>query len=160
MSIPASSIQNRSTPPCLSKTGFTLLEVLVSLVITGMVIAVFFQIMSSGLRLEYNADKGVKKVVEMDQAFKALLASDVRDRDFQWEGESDGSSWTLLIQQVDTEQTRAYSDDTLHAASELYRYIFKYKTSKSREWTLVRYVQHEPGFFDEDFKRRHFQGRF
>jgi len=156
VSISVSRIRHLSGFSCKFKTGFTLLEVLVSLVITGMVLAVFFQIMSSSLRLEHSAGKAVEEAVHMEQVFKTLLAGDVRDSDFQWEGEKDGNTWTLQIQEVDTEQTRAHSENTLHMRSELYRYIFEYQSRKGKTWTLVRYVQHEPDFFDEDFKRRHF----
>ncbi|WP_291323174.1 prepilin-type N-terminal cleavage/methylation domain-containing protein [Desulfonatronospira sp.] len=140
-----------------NKEGFTLLEVLVALVITGMTVAVFFQVLSAGLKLEFASMQRTVETVHVNQKFNAILAADVRDSNFEWEGEDNHGDWRLHIEQVDTEQTRAHSDDQLQVGSDLYRYVFEYQYHQGRKWTLLRYVQHETGFFDQDFKRRHFQ---
>ena len=142
--------------PQKQRAGFTLLEVLVAMVITGTVVVVFFQVLSAGLRLEYSAEQRTQEVVDLDQAFKAVLARDVRSDDFQWQGEQDGNTWELRIEEVDTQQTRAHTEDALQNTSELYRYVFEYQSRTGRKWTLSRYVQQEPGFFSEDFRRRYF----
>ncbi len=137
-------------------TGFTLLEVLVAMVITGMAAAVFFQILSSGMRLEFDSAKRIQEVINLNQTFNEVLLSDIRKPEFQWEGEKLGDAWALHIVHVDTDKTRPRLDETLYVRSELYRYVFEYQTEDGREWTLMRCVQHAPDFFDEDFKRKHF----
>ncbi len=137
-------------------SGFTLLEVLVALVITGMSVAVFFQVISSGLRLEFAAVNRTSQAVHMEQTFRNLMADDVRESGFDWQGEDDKGVWELSLEQVETEQTRAHTEHQLQAGSELYRYVFDYHSRDGRKWTLVRYVRYEPDFFDEDFKRRQF----
>jgi len=137
--------------------GFTLLEVLVALVITGMTVAVFFQVLSSGLQLEFASMQRTAETVKVNQKFNEVVASDVRDSDFEWRGGDDHGSWSLRIEQVDTEQTRAHSDDQLQVDSDLYRYVFQYQSHRGREWTLFRYAQHAADFFDQDFKRQHLQ---
>lgn len=139
------------------KAGFTLIEVLVSLVITGMVVTVFFQILSAGIRLEFSSAGRTGEIVELRQIFSTLISRDVRADDFQWQGELDGDFWSLSVEEAETIRTNADSETFLNLDSELYRYVFEYTGKDAREWTLVRYVQYEPGFFSEDFKRIHFQ---
>lgn len=139
------------------KAGFTLIEVLVSLVITGMVVTVFFQILSAGIRLEFSSAGRTGEIVVLRQVFSTLISQDVRADDFQWQGELEGDFWSLRVEEAETIRTSADSETFLNLDSELYRYVFEYTGKDAREWTLVRYVQYEPGFFSEDFKRIHFQ---
>jgi hypothetical protein len=136
---------------------FTLIEVLVSLVITGMVVTVFFQILSAGIRLEFSSAGRTDEIVDLRQVFSSLMSQDVRADNFQWQGELDGDFWSLRVEESETLRTNADSETFLNLDSELYRYVFEYTGKDAREWTLVRYVQYEPGFFSEDFKRIHFQ---
>jgi prepilin-type N-terminal cleavage/methylation domain-containing protein len=142
---------------CGGKThGFTLIEVLVALVITGMAVTVFFQILSSGIRLEFTSAQRTGDVVNLKQAFEAVISRDVQDRGFEWQGEYDHGSWSLQIEQAETLKTHVDADESLNIDTELYRYVFEYKSEDGREWTLVRYAQYEPDFFSEDFKNLHF----
>lgn len=136
--------------------GFTLMEVLVALVITGMAVTVFFQVMSAGIRLEFSSAGRTSVVLEAGQIMGRLMALDVRDDDFHWQGEENGSVWSLEIQEVETLKNRQSWDDFLKLNSELYRYVFIYKNGNNQELTMVRYVQYYSDFFSEDFKRRHF----
>ena len=149
-------IWNAASKPVSLEKGFTLLEVLVALVITGMAAAVFFQILSSGMRLEFDSAKRIREIINLNQSFTKVIASDVRNPEFKTKGEAFGGAWSLRIEQVDTDKTRIPSQDTLSVDSELYRYVFKYQTEDGREWILIRYVQHEPDFFDIEFKSNHF----
>ncbi len=147
----------KNTCTVFRQNGFTLMEVLVAMVITGMAVAVFFQIISSSIRLEYNSIQRTSEAVKVSQAFGKAMALDVRKNDFNWQGEHEEDSWSLRIEPVDTQKTRSYIEENhLRLSSELYKYVFKYRTHEGREWILVRYVQHEKGFFDEDFQMRHF----
>ena len=149
-------IKNAASKPVRQEKGFTLLEVLVALVITGMAAAVFFQILSSGMRLEFDSAKRTRDIVNLNQTFNKVLVSDIRKPEFKKEGETVGGSWSLRIEQVETDKVCNYSRDALNVRSELYRYVFEYRTEGGREWVLMRYVQHEPDFFDLEFKAKHF----
>lgn len=139
--------------------GFTLLEVLVAMIITGLVVTVFFQLLSAGLRLEYRADQGTQGILDLGQAWTQVIAQDVREDDFQWEGELEQGSWSLEIEPVETEM-RAWRDldqeHGLQLSSELYRYIFSFRSAEDRQWALIRYVRYDPDFFSDEFKRIHF----
>lgn len=142
---------------CGGKThGFTLIEVLVALVITGMTVTVFFQILSAGIRLEFSSDQRTGQVLNVKQVFGSVINQDVREDDFEWQGEYLDGSWTLQIEQVETLETYVDSEDPMRLDSELYRYVFEYTSQDGREWTLVRYAQYSPEFFNEDFKDTHF----
>ncbi|WP_198146009.1 PulJ/GspJ family protein [Desulfonatronovibrio magnus] len=138
------------------RQGFTLIEVLVALVITGTVVTVFFQVLSAAMRLEYSAAERVAETIYMRQAYNLVMAQDVRDDDFQWEGQEDDYQWVLTIEPVETLKTQSESDETLQIDSELYRYVFKYQSKNGRQWVIERYLQHEPDYFSEDFQRIHF----
>ena len=81
-------------------TGFTLMEVLVALVIAGLVVGVFFQVLASGLRLEFRSAEVVREVTEIRRIMDALMAMDVQDSEFAWSGEDVGLSWSLGIEPV------------------------------------------------------------
>ncbi len=136
--------------------GFTLIEVLVALVITAMVVTVFFQVLSAGMRLEYISVKRTGDMVQLKQVFGSVIAMDIQDDNFKWSGEHGDGRWTLGIEEVETLKSQLDSDEALQLDSELYRYVFEYENQDGHKWTLVRYVQYEPGFFSEDFRRVHF----
>ncbi len=123
-----------------------------ALVITGLTVTVFFQLLSSGLRLEYNADQTVARVVDLGQTYNHVLNQDVRESDFPWQEDLESFSWTLKIERVETMETIAESDNPINLTSELYRYVFDFKSKDHREWKIIRYVQHDPGYFSQDFR--------
>lgn len=143
-------------PQPLNAKAFTLIEVLVAMVITGLVITIFFQLLSAGIRLEYRSVQLTKNVLHVGQAFTEVLSEDVRQTDFEWRKEGNGNVRTLSIEPVETLKTHLDSEQPIKLASELYRYVFEYTTEDKRQWTIVRYVQHDPDFFSEDFKSTHF----
>ncbi len=136
--------------------GFTLLEVLVAVVITGTVVTVFFQILSAGMRLEFKAQQRRAEVLEVSQAYQNLLAQDSREDDFVWQQEGGDLSWKLRIEEVETVEMNSQAEDPLKLDSEIYKYVFEYVAPSGRTWTVTRLVRHDPGFFSEDFKRDHF----
>ncbi len=140
----------------MNPKGFTLIEVLVAMVITGLVVTVFFQLLSAGIRLEYRSIQRTKDVLNVGQAFTEVLSRDVREPDFEWRKEDKGTVRTLRIEPVETLKTHMESEQPIKLSSELYRYVFEYATEDKRQWIIVRYVQHDPDFFSEDFKSTHF----
>lgn len=140
----------------LKPPGFTLLEVLVAVVITGTVVTVFFQILSAGMRLEFRAQERTAEVLKVSQVYQDLLARDCREDDFVWQQESGDQTWKLRVEEVETVEMNSQGEDPLNLDSELYRYVFEYTGPSGRTWTLTRLVRHDPGFFSEDFKRDHF----
>lgn len=143
-------------PPPLNPKGFTLIEVLVAMVITGLVVTVFFQLLSAGIRLEYRSIQRTKDVLNVGQAFAKVLSEDVRQTDFEWRKEDKGNVRILRIEPVETLKTHMESEQPIKLTSELYRYVFEYTNEDKRRWTIVRYVQHDLDFFSEDFKSTHF----
>lgn len=132
--------------------GFTLIEVLVALVITGTVITVFFQVLSAGMKLEYSASERTEQVVDLTQAYSNILSQDVQDEGFEWEGEYNGSFWNFRIEHVETLKTHSETDESFNLDTELYRYVFEF-TKGGRDWQITRLMQHDPDFFSDDFKR-------
>jgi predicted hydrolase (HD superfamily) len=130
--------------------------VLVAMVITGLVVTVFFQLLSAGIRLEYRSIQRTKDVLNVGQAFAKVLSEDVRQTDFEWRKEDKGNVRILRIEPVETLKTHMESEQPIKLTSELYRYVFEYTNEDKRRWTIVRYVQHDPDFFSEDFKSTHF----
>lgn len=142
-------------------TGFTLLEVMVSLLIVSLVVTVYLQIFSSGLKLEYNSRQHMQKLKQAQQKFETLLQEDVRSEDFQWEGEKDGFKWSLEIKPVEVKDQPISEETSLKINSELYQFIFHYYgSSKKNPIKFTRYVQYSPDFFSLQFKKDHFDYSF
>ncbi len=141
--------------PGSNQKGFTLIEVLVALVVTGLVMTVFFQLLSAGVRLEYKAVVKTKDVLELKRILREIQAGDVQDKDFEWQKGKDGHMRVLRIEPVETLKLQAESDESIRLSSELYRYVVEY-TDNEKKWTVVRYICHDPDYFSEDFKNRHF----
>ena len=137
--------------------GFTLMEVLVALVIAGLVVGVFFQVLAAGLRLEFRSAEVVREVTEIRRIMDALMAMDVQDSEFAWSGEDFGLSWSLGIEPVETVHKRGDLPEEVRLPGELYRYVLAYSMDRGRQGRIVRYVWYEPGFFHEEFKRTHFR---
>lgn len=139
------------------EAGFTLLEVLVALVITGLTVTVFLQLLSAGMRLEYRSLQRTQEIMDLEQALNKVLVQDVREDDFQWEGELGQGSWSLDIEPVQTRMQEPEDEEQgLQMPKELYRYVFTYSQEKGREWRVERYVLYDPDFFSDEFKRLHF----
>lgn len=136
--------------------GFTLLEVLVSLTIVAMTVTVFFQLISSGMKLEHRSGQRVDAAVRAQQMFERLQIRDVREDDFEWQGEDNGCAWDLAIRPEDI-QSMQMDDDTpaMKKETELYTYIFGYTCRDDREIVLERMVVVGPNFFSDQFKKDH-----
>lgn len=143
-------------PP--AQAGFTLMEVLVAVVIVGLTVTVFFQLLSGSLRLEARGRETASAVVEARMLFDQLMAMDLRDDGFPWSGEADGRSWSVSMQAVDApDPLDAAQADRLsvRTPSELYRIELDFTTRGGRAVSLTLYRDFEPGYLTDDFKDEH-----
>ncbi len=144
-----------------SSTGFTLLEVLVSLLIVSLVVTVYFQLISSGMKLEYKSRQHMQRLTEAYQKFESLIQKDVRSEDFQWKGEEKGYKWSLEIKPLEIKEQPLSEETSLKLSSELYQFIFLYSSSSNNKpIKFIRYVHYSPNFFSLEFKQDHFDMSF
>lgn len=141
----------------LKQDGFTLIEVLVSMVIVALVVTVYFQLLSSGMKLEYKSRQHTRELLVAQQVFESILQKDVRSDDFKWEGEDREHKWTLDIKAIDIQEENIDEDILLKKPSELYQLTFKFFVSKNGFIKLIRYVRFDPNFFSEEFKNKHLE---
>ena len=139
------------------ENGFTLLEVLVSLVIVSLVVVVYFQLMSAGMKLELQSRERVDKLLAARQTFASLSLQDVRDDDFQWKGSAEPYVWRLEIQAVEMQNATLEEQTPLKLNSELYKYTFQFFEREQKLLSLTKYVRYDPGFFSQEFKNEHLQ---
>ena len=144
------------TEPADMPQGFTLIEVLTAMVITGTVIAVFFQVLSAAMRLELSTVDRTAQIIDARQVFAGLSVLDVRESDFAWEGRRNGFSWSLRLEEVETLDHQWEGESIAVPDSELYRYVFEHQSQDKTTISIIRYIQHHPGHFSDDFKRTHF----
>jgi prepilin-type N-terminal cleavage/methylation domain-containing protein len=137
--------------------GFTLLEVLVSMIIVSLVVVVYFQIMSAGMKLEHSSRERIDRLLRARHIFDQLLLQDVRADDFKWRGEDGGCLWTLDIETVESRRSRSIEQTPLTIESELYRFVFRYRQADRELVRFVQYVSYDPGFFSDQFKDEHLE---
>lgn len=139
--------------------GFTLMEVLVAMVIVGLVVVVFFQLLSGSLGLELKSRQKIETALLARQTFDDLMRQEVRSDDFVWEGTVAGHPWTLTIAELDAEKI---DDDTpaevrLQHTSGLYAFTFTMFDSARRTGSFRLYLEqaYPTGHFSEAFLQRH-----
>lgn len=139
--------------------GFTLLEVLVSVVIVSLVVTVFFQLLSSGIKLEYKSRHKIQDLLHAQQQFEDLLQEDMRSDDFKWQGSGKTFNWVLNIEPVEIVQLEETDNATIQLPGELYRFVFQWKSQESSPISLTRYVRYDLNFLSHEFKETHFTKR-
>lgn len=141
-----------------AQNGFTLLEVLISLTIVALSVTVYLQLMSAGMKLEYQSGETIALAVQAEQCFEQLQRRDVREDDFQWQGEDDDCTWQLTIEPTDI-QVQKWEEDqiTLTKNTELYTYILTYACPNEQPMVFRRVVVVDPNFFSDQFKNEHFE---
>ncbi len=141
-----------------AQNGFTLLEVLISLTIVALSVTVYFQLMSAGMKLEYQSGERIALAVQAEQFFEQLQTQDVREDDFQWQGEDGECAWQLQIEPTDVQVQKWEEDDIpLTKNTELYTYILTYICPDEQPKVLRRIVVVDPDFFSDQFKNEHFE---
>ena len=138
------------------ESGFTLLETLVAVIIVTLSVTVFFQLLSSSMKLERQSRDLIHEAILANQVFGNLQRQDVRAADFQWNGETAGLTWSLLILPVEVDDGKLESGEiVLTLPQELYRFEFRYRLEGRPEHALYRHATYPTGFFDDQFKGRH-----
>jgi len=140
--------------------GFTLMEVLVAMVIVGLVVVVFFQLLSGSLGLELKSRQKMATALLARETFDDLLRQDVRDDGFVWEGTVSGHPWTLAIAELDAvapDSPGAPDEIRLQHTTELYAFTFTMYDSERRASAFRLYLEqsYATGHFTEEFRRRY-----
>ncbi|MDZ7761343.1 MAG: prepilin-type N-terminal cleavage/methylation domain-containing protein [Desulfovermiculus sp.] len=134
--------------------GFTLLEVLIALTIVAMAVTVYFQLISAGTKLEYQARQNMDLVVQAQQFFEQMQTRNVRDDDFKWQGEHQGCAWDLEIKPVDVQELHMDQDETtLKKETEIYSYVLTYACPEQKDMLFQRMVVVGKDFFSDEFKQ-------
>lgn len=142
------------------KNGFTLMEVLVAVVLVGLTVTAFFELMAGSLRLEYKVQQKVGLPAIAKQAFDRLMERDVTDEEFPWEGVAAGHPYKLELVPVelqpDEEETRD-QEIIITLPQELFAYVFYlYENEGMTNYLrLVKYVSYPPGHFTDEFLESH-----
>lgn len=140
--------------------GFTLLEVLIALTIVALAVTVYLQLMSAGMKLEYKASKKIDHAVQAEQFFEGLQCQDVREDDFQWQGEDGECQWRLKILPKDVQVQKWEKDDVqITRNTELYSFKLTYSCPDATPLTLRRWEVLDPDFFSDQFKDEHIEAQ-
>lgn len=151
----------RTSPP---PSGFTLLEVLVALALTGFVVTVFLQLLSSSLRLEGKARSRTQTAFTARLTFDKLMDQDVRDEAFPWQGENESARWLFTVHPVETAKTRDELEQeiegepgeiTLRLQNELYQYALEYAPQSGVSIRLAQLVTLPRNHFSLEFRNEH-----
>ncbi|RLB70348.1 MAG: type II secretion system protein [Deltaproteobacteria bacterium] len=141
--------------------GFTLLEMLVAVMVVGLTVTVFFQVLSSSMKLERKGRRLDQVQLVSGQLFDFLLARDVREDDFPWRGELAVGSWELQLLPVDVREddSTAFSEAEVPVKlpEELYRFVLRvhYGPGGKKLLTLTQEQRFRLGYFSDSFKEEH-----
>ena len=144
----------------MNSRGFTLIEMLAAVLIVGLCVPVFFQLLSASLKLEHKGRHEEQVQLAAAQLFEVLLACDVRKDDFEWEGEIEKLPWSLKLFSVEIagRRDRHIGDGLFYRLPrELYRFALTvfYGPGKNKKLELFREKIFKPGYFSDDFKEDH-----
>lgn len=138
------------------KDGFTLLEVLIAMTIVAMTVTVYFQLISAGMKLEFQADRKVALVVQAQQVFARLQTQDVRDDSFQWTGEQDECTWNLHFQPQDIQDLVLEDNEiNMKQPTELFSFLFTYTCPKDKRVVMQRTIVVGKDHFSDQFIQDH-----
>jgi len=140
--------------------GFTLLEMLVAVMVVGLTVTVFFQVLSASMKLEVKGRRLDEIQLVAGQLFEFLLARDVRDDDFTWAGELDKYSWKLNLSPAEIKEESTPLDGetiAIRLPEELYRFtlLVHYGPRRKKLLTLMREKRFPLNYFTESFKEEH-----
>lgn len=135
------------------QAGFTLLEVLISLTIVALAVTVYFQLISAGMKLEHKSGEKIKLAIQAQQLFERLQCRDVREDEFQWQGEDKNCQWKLELKPEDV-QVSEWEEDEVQVTknTELYTFILTYDCPDEPAIILRRMAVVDPDFFSDQFK--------
>ena len=142
----------------LDSSGFTLMEMLVAVIIVGLTVTVFFQLLSSSMRLTIRGRELLDVSLQAHDFFEELLERDVRGEFFKFENQEGEFPWELKIYPVDVEPEDDPDDEVrLNYADEVYAYelTWYFSEEKIKSLKYMRYKAHPKGYFDDDFKAEH-----
>ena len=125
-----------------------------------MTITAFFELLTGSLGLERKVQEKLGLEITAREAFNKLLALDVQEEDFPWEGTADGRPYEFSLFPVELqpdEETLAQQEIVIRLPQELFGYEFKLFENEERTkfLRLVQYRGYELGYFPETFLEEH-----
>ncbi|MBN2333128.1 MAG: prepilin-type N-terminal cleavage/methylation domain-containing protein [Deltaproteobacteria bacterium] len=143
----------------MNKRGFTLLEMLVAVLVVSLTVTVFFQVLSASMKLEQKGRRLDELQLVAGQLFDLLLAHDVREETFPWQGEVEGLPWKLTLFPIDVrdKDSVAAEEIAVRLPEELYRFILQvsYGARGTALLTLTREMRFPLTYFDDAFREEH-----
>lgn len=141
--------------------GFTLLEMLVAVMVVGLTVTVFFQVLSSSMKLEIKGRRLDEVQLVAGQLFEFLLSRDVREDDFSWSGELSENSWELKLFPLDIREASlslSEAEVSVNLPEEFYRFslFFHYGPRQKKLLTLMCEKRFPLNYFSDSFKAEHF----
>lgn len=144
----------------MDNRGFTLLEMLVAVMVVGLTVTVFFQVLSSSMKLERKGRQLDEVQLVAGQLFEFLLARDVREDDFPWSGELPEFPWELKLSAVEIREeslSLSESEVAIKLPEEFYRFtlLVHYGPRQKKLLTLIQERRFPLNYFSDSFKAEH-----
>lgn len=135
------------------------MEVLTAVIIVGLTVSVFFQVLSSSMKLEFKSREKIRSTFLARQTFNELMRYDPTEEGFPWDGTIEERPWTLELYPVAVEPEQAPGPDEikLRWSHELYAFVFTLYEDPERKTyeRLTLYKTFEKNHFTDDFKSEH-----
>ena len=157
------------SPSGSAQRGFTLIEMLVAVVIVAISVTVFFQLLSSSMKLAHKSRVKLARAQQADELFARLLAMDIRDEKFPWQSDAaaaDGVTWQvhlypLLVQDEFVAGVADHVDEGhFHPRLlyELYRQRLELYSASGRLLVQLDTIRRfPPAWFSARFKQQHLE---
>jgi hypothetical protein len=133
------------------------MEVLVAVIIVGFTITIFFQLISSSMKLEIKSRALLETTLKAGDFFQTLMTLDIRKDDFLWEGKEKGCPWELFLYPIEVEKEIQDGEIQIKLPNELYLYrlVFYYTEERKKYMEFQQYKTHDKGYLSDDFKIDH-----
>ena len=152
-----------------NQRGFTLIEMLVAVLIVGISVTVFFQLLSAGMKLSHKSRQQLAYSRQVEELFLQFTDVDIRDDSFPWNGQIDDFVWQMQLFPVQVRQqdidddskavAASDEDEKISLPSELYRLEFTlFSGDKERQLGTLSTIRRYPlSYFNQQFLHSHLQ---
>ncbi|MCF8105981.1 MAG: type II secretion system GspH family protein [Desulfohalobiaceae bacterium] len=136
--------------------GFTLVEMLVAVIIVGSTLAVFFQLLSSSLRLEKRGRDQFKTLLAAKEKYMDISSLNIKDREFPWQGADGDARWTVRLERSGCSPKKELGEALASRPySNLYKISLDFVCKGHEKVTLTRYIRFPGEYFSEEFQNQH-----
>jgi len=137
------------------RQGFTLLEMLIAMIIVGLVISIFFQLLSSSINLERKARGKTHAMLTAHTIVEKLKYSDPRKDGFKWQGSKNGYTWNLRLQPISNIIFENMNEELAHRVGQTSHKVYNYSLEILKDnkpvLDLNNVREHTSNFFTIDF---------